>query len=372
MYIFLRKIYWAFKYNIFSFLKKVFIHRFKPYCIKHDDDAYFKLLKIRSNNVFMPKLKLILDNKYDLSIIIPIFNAEKYIKRCLDSIYNQKTKYTFEVICVDDCSHDNSINIIKSINYPNLKIISHITNKGPGAARNTGIENASGKYLMFVDSDDMISNICIESLADAAFKNNLDFVKGSHLENIKDIKHLKEQKIKKAKLGIKNEKIIYGVPWARIFKKDLFKNFSFLENCEFEDTINKMIVPLYVKKYAFTNSIVYFYESNPSSITNNIPGKDNNKNIDTFYVMYYLSSYFLENNIKFNYHNFLQQLYYYIPIRCKKLSNDTKKLLLISSKNLIINLESRADDLIDIKKLSYKDKKFRDIILKLDYNAFYA
>ena len=91
--------------------------------------------------------------KIDLSIIIPVYNAEPLLNRCLDSIFNQTTKYTYEVILVDDGSTDRSIDIIKSRKENNITLFQQ-KNSGPSAARNKGIELAKGDYIAFLDADD--------------------------------------------------------------------------------------------------------------------------------------------------------------------------------------------------------------------------
>ena len=101
-----------------------------------------------------------------LSFIVPFYNVEKYIGACLDSLYAQDIpEEEYEVICVDDCSPDNSKSIVKEYQkqHANLVLIEHPSNKGLGAARNTGIRAARGQYLWFIDSDDMVcSNVLSE------------------------------------------------------------------------------------------------------------------------------------------------------------------------------------------------------------------
>lgn len=87
-----------------------------------------------------------------ISIVIPIYNASLLLERCLHSVFNQNKDYDLEVICIDDGSTDNSVEIIK--NYPNLIKLLQQSNQGPAAARNKGIEVATGKYLAFLDADD--------------------------------------------------------------------------------------------------------------------------------------------------------------------------------------------------------------------------
>ncbi len=89
----------------------------------------------------------------DLSVIIPVYNAAALLDRCLDSVFNQKTRYTYEVILVDDGSTDNSVELIKARNEKNI-ILYKQQNAGPAAARNKGVELAQGKYVAFLDADD--------------------------------------------------------------------------------------------------------------------------------------------------------------------------------------------------------------------------
>jgi len=106
-------------------------------------------------------------NMISLSFIVPFYNVEKYIGACLDSLYAQDiSEEEYEVICVDDCSPDKSRDIVLKFQrkHDNLKLITHEENKCLGGARNTGINVAKGKYLWFVDSDDMIRPNCLKTL----------------------------------------------------------------------------------------------------------------------------------------------------------------------------------------------------------------
>ena len=106
-----------------------------------------------------------------VSIIVPVYNCEKYIKDCLDSIFNQDYE-NFEVICVDDGSSDNSKNII--LRYEKVKYF-YQTNHGQGAARNLGINKASGEWLTFCDSDDFLEPNFISKMM-AKADPNVDLV----------------------------------------------------------------------------------------------------------------------------------------------------------------------------------------------------
>ena len=106
-----------------------------------------------------------------VSIIVPVYNVEKYLRECLDSIAMQ-TIDDFEVICINDGSEDNSDRILTEYEkkYKNIKILVHEENKGLSAARNTGIRNAAGEYLLFVDADDYILPETCETLYEQARK----------------------------------------------------------------------------------------------------------------------------------------------------------------------------------------------------------
>lgn len=111
-----------------------------------------------------------------VSVIVPMYKVEKYIERCLDSLINQ-TFQDIEIICVDDGSPDKSGEIAEqyAARDPRVLVI-HKKNAGLGMARNTGLEYAKGKFVMFVDSDDFLSFNLVEELVDAAVKNQADTV----------------------------------------------------------------------------------------------------------------------------------------------------------------------------------------------------
>ena len=100
-----------------------------------------------------------------VSIVVPFYNVEKYIEHCLCSIMSQTYK-NIEILCIDDCGQDNSTNIVKRLAKEDarIKLIKHKKNKGLGGARNTGLKKASGEYVLFIDSDDWITDDCVSSV----------------------------------------------------------------------------------------------------------------------------------------------------------------------------------------------------------------
>ena len=106
----------------------------------------------------------------EISVIVPVYNTEKFLRRCLDSLINQTFK-DLEIICVNDGSADGSGDILKE--YSGIRVINQ-ENRGLSGARNTGIQAARGRFIGFVDSDDWVDLDFFEKLYEAAVKNNAD------------------------------------------------------------------------------------------------------------------------------------------------------------------------------------------------------
>lgn len=115
----------------------------------------------------------------DVSIIVPVYNTEKYLKTCLDSLVNQNyDKDKYEIIAINDCSTDNSLSILNDYRrkYKNIIVYDFKKNHGVSYARNSAIKKSNGEYLMFCDSDDRYDYNAIKTLIDSARKYNADFV----------------------------------------------------------------------------------------------------------------------------------------------------------------------------------------------------
>ncbi|MBE6487592.1 MAG: glycosyltransferase [Methanosphaera stadtmanae] len=164
-----------------------------------------------------------------ISVIMPIYNGEKYIESSINSIYNQSFN-DIEVICINDGSTDNSLNILKDlkIKYPSLKILNQ-ENRGSGLARNRGIQEASGEYIAFLDCDDeFLDSESLKIMIKAGIKYNADVVSA----NIMGI-DFNDNIVRTYNLPyITEEKIIlpeeYGIPYS--YYKNLFKREFLLDN----------------------------------------------------------------------------------------------------------------------------------------------
>lgn len=140
--------------------------------------------------------------RYNISVIVPVYNGEKYIKKCLDSIVNQTIFHDIQVIVVDDGSTDNTLHILRAYekNYKNIMVQS-ILNAGVSNARNVGLEAATGDYITFVDSDDWLDYDCCEKMYRKARESEADIVAaGFYISNDdKDIlkNYVTDREIKK-------------------------------------------------------------------------------------------------------------------------------------------------------------------------------
>jgi glycosyltransferase involved in cell wall biosynthesis len=114
-------------------------------------------------------------NTCKVSVITTVYNVGDYLNKCIDSILNQ-TLPDIELILVNDCSIDNSLEVINSYNDSRIKLINNKENKGPGVSRQIGIDNAVGEYTMFVDGDDYIESDCLEMMYNTAIENDAKIV----------------------------------------------------------------------------------------------------------------------------------------------------------------------------------------------------
>ena len=199
-----------------------------------------------------------------ISVIIPVYNEEKHLEECLNSIINQTLK-DIEIIIINDCSTDNTKNIIDKylLKYPNIKVINNEVNKGVGACRNIGISISKGDYISFIDSDDYIHPNMLLNMYNAAINTDSDivetgiaFVQNTILKFADNSDMYETFEIKKNK-----DMLYWCSPSAcnKLFKKELIKDLKFLENLMWEDvgfTFSAMILS---NRIANVNSLNYFY-----------------------------------------------------------------------------------------------------------------
>ncbi len=223
----------------------------------------------------------------DLSIIVPAYNAEKTIVQCIQSVIEQKTKYDYELIIVNDGSTDKTRSIVENICDEHLVLI-HQENRGFSGARNSGIDVSVGEYIMFLDSDDYLVGNCIETMLDKIIEEKADIVQAGHYSFV-DGNILSRNEVKlKSRIYSDTRDIVCnpGYPWAKIYKRTMFSELRFPLNVWFEDTIVCMILYRMCKKMVVMEDIVYAYRINPEGIT--LKARHSRKCVDHYWVMEYV------------------------------------------------------------------------------------
>lgn len=218
----------------------------------------------------------------DVSIIIPVYKVEDFIARCLQSVMNQQSKNVIiECLIIDDCSPDNSMIIIREMlsNYVgNIKfvLLSHNKNRGLSEARNTGIRAASGEYVMFVDSDDYITDDAIEKLWNARLRHSGAEIVIANYFSVKDQKAFdngvnRDTFVDGTQLRrmLMNYKVTCNAPW-RLIPRSLIlsNNLFFTSGLLYEDILWCHRLFALIHSAVILPDVVYFYEDNPNSITN--------------------------------------------------------------------------------------------------------
>lgn len=222
-----------------------------------------------------------------VSIIIPIYNVEQYIRKCLDSLVQQTCK-DFEAILISDGSKDNSDAIVHEYltQYPELFKYYRNENQGVGFTRNFGLQKAAGKYIMFVDSDDYVEpdfvdkmlNKIVETDADVCICGAKDVSEEGSVVNIAVNKHMNNPTTLLNQKDILLERVAV---WNKIFKKEMFNGRQFAQKEWSEDLRLVPLILANAKFIAFVDEPLYCYLLRKTSITNSL---NIHKNIENIYA----------------------------------------------------------------------------------------
>lgn len=212
-----------------------------------------------------------------LSIIVPVYNVEKYLPKCLESLIKQTLK-DIEIICVNDGSMDNSLTILKEFASKDSRIrIINNQHQGVAKTRNTGIEQSTGEYIGFVDSDDYIDIDFFEKLYNSATKSNSDIAIASILKhknffNIYNAKYTKEETAITIQDKIKlceDKKHFFFYAWNKIYHSGFIKenNIKFSEGQIYEDVMFAIKALYYSNKIISVYGTKYHYIEHENSLT---------------------------------------------------------------------------------------------------------
>lgn len=216
--------------------------------------------------------------QYDLEIIIPVYNAAKYLDQCVQSLIHQQTCYRYKAIFINDGSTDNSLAILEKYREnPHVTIINTL-NQGVSAARNVPLQNIHAKYVMFVDSDDYLTLDAVEKLLDKAEETEASIVEGNHRyfeeeHTINVSKHIADPLH-----GIR----LYGMACGKVYRAEMFKQIHFPYGVWFEDTINWLVLYQMTEKMEVVNDVLYHYRSTPTGFSKGY--NQDKRRVETYWV----------------------------------------------------------------------------------------
>ncbi len=221
---------------------------------------------------------------YKVSVIIPVYNVENYLRECLDSIVNQ-TLDDLEILCINDGSTDSSGEILEEYRLKDSRVIViNKQNEGYGAACNTGLRMARGEYISIIESDDFIDSKMFEDMYNLAIRKNVDIVKSAFYEyedrengsNINKINWDEDYEMPQEVFNIEeHSQFIYFHPsiWSCIYKKEFLDkhNITFVEakGAGWVDNPFQVQTLCLAKRIFYTNEAYYYYRlTNPTSSSN--------------------------------------------------------------------------------------------------------
>lgn len=237
-----------------------------------------------------------------VSIIVPVYNTESYLRKCLDSIINQTLK-DIEIVCVNDGSTDSSADILAEYEKKDtrVKVVTR-ENGGLSAARNSGIQVASGDFIGFVDSDDYIDLNFYEKLYDAVTRNNCDIACATITRKRPNNQKYRVQYLEeKIYTELKDKLSICNIPkccyvWNKIYRSEIVKNLLFTEGVFFEDVLWTPQILKQAHSMVTVPNIHYYYMVNSKSIVKSTQTKK--KQQDSYNAKKSIIQFFDENGIE--------------------------------------------------------------------------
>lgn len=208
-----------------------------------------------------------------ISVIVPVYNTEKYLSECLDSILGQ-TYQNLEIILINDGSTDGSLEIIKEYEAKDKRlVVFSIENSGAGVCRNIGLDYSKGEFLIFVDSDDILSEELLEILI-GQLKSTSELAMCKFSKNLSNIGLGSQTVIKETAVFTDSVKQMYSPgfasagPISKLYGREIFNELRFPDIKMYEDSAISLQVLSHAKKVTFVDYVGYYYRFNPESITN--------------------------------------------------------------------------------------------------------
>ena len=223
--------------------------------------------------------------KGELDIIIPAYNAERYLRECMDSVLGQETRYSFRVLAIDDGSTDETGELLDGYAARDSRVhVVHQENRGHSGARNAGLEIADAELIMFLDSDDVLFPDAVEQLAGAVLNGDAAFSEGAYEVVDTQMQHISDSPHEAGELRDLADCSAY--PWGKAYRLRALDGFRFPEGYLYEDSfIYQVLFPRYAqlgKKAVGVASPVVKYRVNPGGISRKSRGSV--KSLDSLWI----------------------------------------------------------------------------------------
>lgn len=217
----------------------------------------------------------------DLQIVIPAYNVEDYLESCMESVLGQKTKYSFHVVLVDDGAKDRTPQICDRYkDHPQVTVI-HQKNRGLSGARNTGFRQLFGRYVLFVDSDDLLCDGAIEGLLNTAYGHDCDLVEGGAyylIDGNRSIMHCYDREARVEDPYTQ----LHGHAWGKLYRRELLSDLCFPEGYWYEDSLLSFLVFGKAKNIYVSSQMASAYRINQAGIVKTSVGRP--RAVETYWI----------------------------------------------------------------------------------------
>ncbi|SCX18155.1 Glycosyltransferase involved in cell wall bisynthesis [Lachnospiraceae bacterium YSD2013] len=227
--------------------------------------------------------------EYEISFIVPVYNGEKYLEKCIESLVNQKTERKYELIFINDGSRDSSMDILnKYESLPNVVVLSQ-ENSGISRTRNKGIEISRGKYIGFVDNDDYVSEDYVEKMMSLADRLQADVIKCGCVEFDSDTGKLLHDfgthEDATYENGLGKDLLKYdGFIWGGCYRKDFWGSTIFPKDYWYEDMITRFLPYRRAKTFGYIGESMYYKREHATNSAKKIWVSGNVKSLDQYYL----------------------------------------------------------------------------------------
>jgi glycosyltransferase involved in cell wall biosynthesis len=233
-----------------------------------------------------------------ISVIIPVYNVELYLEKCLNSVINQ-TYNNLEIICVNDCSTDESLDIIKkyALKDKRIQIIDKKINEGSGVAKNNGFAISNGEYIYFMDSDDWIENDYLEVMYNAIKFNNVDVVYNCSFVSHKEYDFLYPLRAQNYQEGFISPRSLYPQQWLYLIRRNILPLNPYMVGYNSDDVFFQHTIFYQLEKIFVINKSSYHYIIRSNSLSSSFHNIAMTSHFGSLIALEEIYKFYKENNL---------------------------------------------------------------------------